>query len=148
MIIDAMKPRTFAFVTTMVILLLAGCGGPPSSSDGRQQLENRIQNQSNGLIKLTSFEKTNGVAQELMGMKFYEMEYSAEIEFLDDCMWGGGGPFGWDGSFQAVRGQPGTGADAFNPTFFGKQKASKGQLRKVTGKFTFQKTEAGWRLAQ
>jgi len=139
---------TKLLIALAMLLAMTGCGGPPSASEGRKQLESRIQSESNGLIRLVSFDKTNGVQQDFNGMKLYEMDYSAEMEFLDNCMWGGGGLLGWDGSFQAVRGQPGTGLDAFNPIYYGKQKANKGQHQKVSGKFMFQKTEQGWRLAQ
>ena len=79
-------------------------------------------------------------------MKLYEMDWTGEIEFLGDCMWGGGGPFGGGGSFNAVPGWPGGGIDAFNPRYFGKQRARKGQRQKIEGKFMFQKTEQGWRV--
>lgn len=86
------------------------------------------------------------MAREYGGIKAYEFDYSAEIEFMDDCMWGGGGPFGWNGSFAANRGQPNGGLDSFNPAYFGKQPAKKGQRQKLCGKFQFEKTERGWRL--
>jgi len=134
------------FFALCAAALLAACSGPPSESDGRSALESKVQAQSNGLIKVASFQKTNGVAREFGGVKAYELDYTAEIEFTDDCMWGGGGPFGWDGSFEAARGQPRGALDSFNPKYFGKQAAKKGQRQKVTGKFAFEKTERGWRL--
>jgi hypothetical protein len=72
------------------------------------------------------------------------MEYTAEIEFLDHCMWGNSSK---NNSFEAVRGEPQGLLGALNPTYFGKQKAIKGQHKKVTGTLTFENTERGWRLA-
>ena len=129
-----------------IVTLLVACSGPPTESDARNALESKIQRQSNGLIKIAAFQKTNGMAREYGGIKAYEFDYVAEIEFTDDCMWGGGGPFGWDGSFEATRGQPHGALDSFNPKYFGKQAANKGQRQKVSGKFAFEKTERGWRL--
>ncbi|MBS1873903.1 MAG: hypothetical protein JSU00_11875 [Acidobacteria bacterium] len=131
----------------LVTIVQSACvGGRPSPSAGSAQLEQQIHNQSNGLIKLVSFDKTNGVDQEMNGVKVYEMDWTAEIEFLGNCMWGAG-PFGGD-SFTAVPGWPGGGLDAFNPRFFGKQRARKGQRQKIEGKFMFQKAEQGWRLVR
>ena len=51
-------------------------------------IEGRIANESEGLIKLVSFEKMKGQSFEAMGVKGYRMEYKAKIEFVDDCVWG------------------------------------------------------------
>jgi len=139
--------RLSALVSSLLsAVALSACGGPPSPSVGRAQVEERIQAQSNGLIRLVSFDKTNGIEQDMNGMKLYEMDWTGEIEFLGDCMWGGGGPFGGGISFNAVPGWPAGGLDAFNPRYFGKQQARKGQRQKIGGKFVFQKTEQGWRV--
>lgn len=135
-------------IALLTALVISGCGGPPSPSDGRKQLEGRIQAQSNGLIRLVSFDKTNGLDRDIGGRKIYEMEYTAEIEFLDNCMWSGGGLLGWDGSFRAVRGERPGGIEAFNPEYLEMPEVRKGQRKKVNGKFTFEKTEQGWRLAK
>ena len=79
----------------------------PSEAQARTKLETKINQESNELIRLVSFDKTDGTAHELMGMKGYEMSYSAEIEFVEDCMWSGGNDLmGWDGSFRADRSLP------------------------------------------
>ena len=99
--------RTRAFLAVALVLTVTGCSGTPSESDGRAKLENQIQQQSNGLISLVSFSKTDGVMHEMMGIKEYEMSYSAEVEFVDNCMWRGGNSLmGWDGTFFAKPGQP------------------------------------------
>jgi len=137
----------------LAVLVLSGCGGPPSSSDGRKQLEIRIQSESNGLIQLVSFDKTNGMEMEMGGMKVYKMEYTAEIECLENCSWGGGGMFGaWDGHFRAIKGSVDTsglnGLMAIASGTQGMTKANKGQRTKVKGDFAFMKTEQGWKLAE
>ena len=87
------------------------------------------------------------------GMKSYKMEYSAEIEFLETCSWGGGGMFGaWDGHFRAIKGSVDTsglnGLMAIASGTNGMTMASKGQRTKVKGEFVFMKTEQGWKIAQ
>jgi hypothetical protein len=126
---------------------LVGCSDTLSQSDARQKLENQIRQQSNGLIKLVSFEKTDGVMHEMMGMKAYEMSYSAEVEFLDDCIWSAGNNLmGWDGSFRAQRSQalPSGALNDFFDASQGLKPAKKGEHFRFTGHLEFEKTERGW----
>ncbi|MEY2571929.1 MAG: hypothetical protein QOJ87_142 [Verrucomicrobiota bacterium] len=131
----------------LAALMLESCSDTPSPSDARQKLANQIQQQSNGLIKLVSFEKTDGVMQEMMGIKAYQMSYTAEVEFLDDCIWTAGNNLvGWDGSFRAQRNQAlSSGAlnDFFNASQ-GLKPAKKGEHFTFTGQMAFEKTERGW----
>ena len=48
---------------------LAGCSGTPSVFQARAKLEGQIQQQSNGLIRLVSFQKTDGAMHDMMGIK-------------------------------------------------------------------------------
>jgi hypothetical protein len=133
-------------IEVLTVLALSGCGGPPSPSDGRKQVETQIQAESNGLIRLVSFDKTNGLDRDLGGRKLYEMEYTAEIEFLDNCIWNSGGERGWNGSFVAILKQPGHEGSfrgSFDPL-----EPSKGEHQRVNGKLKFEKTEQGWRLVK
>lgn len=122
------------------VVILAGCSGPPSESDGRNALEEKIRANSNGLIRLASFQKTNGIAQEIEGMKLYEMEYTADIEFLEDCVWSGT----YRGEARLFYAEP-RGQRKWFGAF---EPASKGQHQRLTGRFSFQKAEKGWRLSQ
>lgn len=133
-------------IEVLTVLALSGCGGPPSPSDGRKQVESQIQAESNGLIRLVSFDKTNGLDRDSGGRKLYEMEYTAEIEFLDNCIWNSGGERGWNGSFVAIPRQPGHEGDWRGP--FDPQEPSKGERQRVNGKLKFEKTEQGWRLVK
>lgn len=134
---------------TIAVAMMCACGAStPSPGDGPHVIEERIKQQSNGLIKLVSFEKTNGQQGELAGVKFYGMEYKAVIEFLDDCMWGSGGPFRGGVSFEAIRGHPRGALDSFSPAYFGKQQVQKGQRVTVSGELAFEKAERCWQLAK
>ena len=125
-----------------VLVLLAGCSGRPSESDARAALEQKIQRQSNGLIQLLSFRETNGVERDLGIIKTYHVAYTAEIQFTEDCGWGGGGFLvGWDGNFYADPPDSLVG-------ILGHFKAGrKGQQEQVSAYLTFLKTQNGWRLA-
>jgi hypothetical protein len=121
---------------------LGGCSGTPSASDARQKLENQIQQESRGLIKLVSFEKTDGAMHEMMGMKGYVMSYTAEIEFLDDCVWSGSDKLSLlSGGFRAQRDPPPAGEQI---DFFIHSEAKKGEHLRFTGQMNFAKTERGW----
>jgi hypothetical protein len=131
------------------LLFVVGCSGPPSASDGRTALDQKIQRESNGLIRLVSFQKTDGVQQEVMGMKVYQMKYTATIEFTDNCYWGNGsGLIGWQGGFTADRPSGGGTLASLMDTSSHYKAGMKGQQEQVSATLTFQKTENGWSLAQ
>jgi hypothetical protein len=143
-----MNINSSSLLVFSIFLGLAGCSDTPSSAAARSKLENQIQQQSGGLIKLISFQKTDGVMHEIMGMKAYEMSYAGEVEFLDDCLWSGGNNLsGWDGSFSAQRGPaaPSGGLRDFFNLSQGRKAAKKGEHFRFTGHMDFQKTERGWR---
>jgi hypothetical protein len=140
--------KTKSLVGMVMSFALAACSDSPSVSDARAKLENRIQQQSNGLIKLVSFDKTDGVMHEMGGVKEYEMSYAAEVEFLDDVMWSGGNNLsGWDGSFFAQRGTPQPPQNVFGRFMDlnqGMKGAKKGEHLKFTGTLVLDRTERGW----
>ena len=72
-------------------------------------------------------------------MKMYQLKYTAEIEFTENCYWGnGGGLVGWGGSFFADRPDPIVGG-------IGHYKAgTKGQRESVSATLVFQKADNGW----
>jgi|ERR1043166_5532311 len=122
--------------------------GRPSESEARAALDQKIRNQSRGLIRLASFQKTNGMEQNFGGMRAYQMDYTADIEFVNDCMWSGGNSLeGWSGDFVAQSGQQSGGLDGFLSLSQGMQQARRGQHQRISGQFHFVKTEQGWRLS-
>ena len=124
------------------ILLLAGCSGPPSESIGQSVLEKRIQAQSNGQIKLTSFKKTNATGDE----NSYQMEFEAEIEFLSTGTWSRGVNGAPDVSFEFSAGQTQQGGMmGFAGSIFGATAVKAGEHTTVKGVLRFAKTEQGWR---
>ncbi len=141
--------RIIPFLALIGALLIAGCSSStPSVTTGRKVIEDRIASESKGLIKLVSFKKTNGQSFEVMGIKGYKMEYEARIEFLADCMWGGGGGPGQVQGMFAAEPSPWKARNESNPAFKGKQQALKNQQPFLTGTLTFEQTEQGWRASK
>ncbi len=123
-----MKSLIFNFV--LAIVFLTACSNPPSIGDARSIVERRIQDGGNGKIKLLSFKKTDGLAQEVMGMKCYTLMYVSEIEFTADCNWKGG--------YSTT--------ERSDQTLFSGNPVRQGERKTINGSFEFVKTENGWRL--
>jgi hypothetical protein len=129
--------NTKSLLAIAVALSLIGCSDKPSEADARAKLEAQIQQQSNGFISLASFQKTDGVMHEFGGMKTYQMNYDADIEFLNDCFWSG---FNDGMSFATHK------MDRIEniPIFVTPKQAKKGEHFRFNGRMDFQKTERGW----
>jgi hypothetical protein len=75
-----------AFCTFIILCpLLLGCSSTPSEGDAKRIIEQQIKDESEGRMKLIYFRKTNAQKREVAAVKFYQLEYEAEIEFQDDC---------------------------------------------------------------
>jgi len=125
---------------------MSGCSSKPSDGDGKQAIQNQINQDSQGRIKLVEFRKTNGQLAEVNAVKVYSLEFEAEIEFTGDCKWItglGGSEMGFRTSqlpnkslgalaqFAADDGMPGT-------------IVKQGQQVKISGVIRFEKKENGW----
>jgi len=62
------------------LLIFIGCSGKPSVSKAKKSLENELKTKYGQSVKLVSFHKTNATQGELLGVKFYRMEYKYKIE--------------------------------------------------------------------
>lgn len=125
-----------AFIFALLVLgFMAGCSMHPSESDAKQILENQIQQNSGGFIKLVSFRKTNGIEKQIDGAEGYELEWTATMEFTADCLWD-------PSNFTAIPPQNIVGA-LLN---LDKQKARGGDKVELSGATAFEKTEKGWRF--
>lgn len=153
-----LPPLALLAVTIFVVCSVIAIGGTyawllsgraPSESSGRAALELKIQRESNGLIRLVAFHKTDGILKDVMGQKLYELHYAAEIKFLDNCYWGSGSSImGWQGDYTADRK---TGPSTMSSLMEGLghyKDGTKGQRERVTASLYFQKTEAGWNLVR
>jgi sulfatase maturation enzyme AslB (radical SAM superfamily) len=126
--------RTILFLSiVMSMCLLMGCG-KPSATDAQKIVNNLIQKQSHGFIKLINIKKTNAQEGEMMGVKLYSLEYEAVIQFIDNCYWA-------ENTFTAQKNNPGPWGGFMTKWF----RASRGQQTVVHGKLNFEKMEKGWR---
>ena len=134
-----------------ICAVFSGCSGPPSASDGRQAIEDRIKRDSGGRIRLVQFRKTNGQLAEVMGVKVYTVEYETEIEFLEACKWNiiafAGAIMDDEVSFRTTKSPDKPLSElaqlaesATNPG----TDVSKGQRFKLMGAIRFEKKEKGW----
>lgn len=146
-----MTPSVQFGIIVFLVTLLVGCSASqPSVGDAEQAVLARIKSESQGRIKLVSFQKTNGQSQKQMGVEMYCLEYAAVIEFTEDCKWVKHVEDLHRG-FKTVRALPPK-ADVFeklmddslNPGVLVK----KGQIEKLSASITFEKTEKGWRVMQ
>jgi hypothetical protein len=108
----------------------------PSETDMKRRVEQQIDINSQGYIRLVDFQKKDGIAKEFGGVKFYEMEWVATLEVTKDCLWN-------TESFEAV--PPPQGMDGILYASSGYQAVNRGQRINFSGKTTFKKTERGWR---
>lgn len=123
-------------------VLSMACSSKPREADGKEEVERQIAHSSRGLIRLVKFAKTNGKQGEVSGVKVYEMQYEAEIEFLGEALWGGAAHLlGGSMTFDA---HPYTGSLADLGAGPGRTVVHKGERRRVNGALTFEKWESGW----
>lgn len=133
--------KKYNLITVLLCFVFYGCSSDPGASEGKRILENQINSQSNGYIKLLNFEKTNGIKLNASGRDVYELEYSALLEFQKEG-WKTSQPFGGFFSDFIVHATKPEGWDAV----LSKSKHyNKGHKVNLTGKMTFEKTENGWR---
>lgn len=138
----------------LFIVALAGCGrSQPSAADGEKVIADKIASQSEGRIKLISFQKTNGQAAEVMGVSIYRLEYSAVIEFMEDGKWLIDDPLGGAGGhagFHTAKFQPKVANGQFTWTNWVSDTQQpgtplkRGQGERIGGVITFEKKENGW----
>jgi type II secretion system protein G len=132
----------------VVLVFRYGISGTPSASDGERAIQARIKAESEGRIKLTKFHKTNAQQGELFGVKLYDLEFEAEIEFTENCKWITG-LMGMQAGFRTSKpaAQQSSGFswnkwidDTQNPGVV----VTNGQRLLLTGVVSFEKKEKGW----
>lgn len=114
----------------LFVFLLSACSSYPSEVNVKEAIENSYKN----LVKVVSFKKINAQKGELAGIKFYEMEYSAVIEYLDDVV-----VTRAMGKTMEIR------KGKRNPYMILEREVKKGTQEKIKGKLTFESTEKGWK---
>lgn len=133
-------------MVTLNFTILISCGlTDDKESKSRNYLEQKVNSDSEGTLKLGSFNKTNGYEQNIMGIEIYVLEWQAEISAQQDIWKGSEGisGYGYWSDFRTMTEEPrqwmmSTPAKQFN----------KGTIVQYTGKCALQKTEQGWRVKE
>jgi hypothetical protein len=128
----------FLFLLIILFFLaftLSGCFSKPNETEVKDLLVQEIKKKSNGLIKVINFKKTNGSEFNKGGLNIYQMEWTADLEFSEDCLWD-------TRTFEAVL-KPKNDMDIW--LHITKRKQKKGDRVSYQGSTTLRKTEKGWR---
>jgi len=145
--LDNVLKTVLLCLVLVTALLLIGCSSVPSSDDAKGIIQERINKESEGRIKLVSFQKTNGQEAELFGVKVYQLNYQGEIEFLEDCKWEKGMAVNLgEVHYRTVKAKPGAKDfwQNWDDQMHGRQIMKKGHKEKISGYVVFEKTEKGW----
>lgn len=128
-----MPKKTWIIILLMLLAVsMSACSSKPSASDAEKVFRNelnRIYEDFPGLLKIVSFEKTNGQQLTGYGAERYRIDFEAEIEYTADCYSTKTDTLGWISKNKA----------------WGHQPIKKGHRVKEKGAFSFEKTEKGWR---
>lgn len=75
-----------AGVLWTVVVVLPACDGPglPDPATAEQILHAQIFGPKDASFQISGFRKTNGQASEMNGIKFYALDFSADINVLED----------------------------------------------------------------
>ncbi len=117
--------------------------GKPSAGMARDILRQRIEEQGKGNVRLVSFEKVNAVEGVVLGQTLYELQYEAEIEFLETGSWLQGAMGTKRFEFSKER-YGGSFSSQVAASLDGAVAVKQGQHEKLRGTLQFKKTERGW----
>jgi hypothetical protein len=137
-------PRQSLRATAIVLLTIlgagtAGCTGSPLTV-ARLTYEQDVSRASQGMLRVVSFEKTNGISQNMYGQRLYELDFRAVVEFVQPGWTNSGAMFTLESPYHVYNQQP-TGWDAWGNDF---QYHEAGARISFTGTMTLLKKENGW----
>jgi hypothetical protein len=137
-------PRQSLRVNAVVLLTIlgagaAGCTGGPLAV-ARSTYEQDVTRASQGKLRVVSFEKINGVSQNMYGQRLYELDYRAVVEFAQPGWTNSGAMFTLESPYSVYDQQP-TGWDAWGNDF---KYHEAGARITFTGTMTLLKKENGW----
>ncbi len=81
------RMRTAFLLPVLWVAVSSSPGSAQSRPDvraGRAALEQSVTERSNGVMRVTSFTKTDGQAGEVQGVKTYKMFFRAVVRFVED----------------------------------------------------------------
>jgi hypothetical protein len=79
-------------ITTLILTGACSIGGLANETtitetDAKQYLVNLVEHNSNGALALIAFEKTDGQASEFSGIKRYEIQGTAALQYVHPFLW-------------------------------------------------------------
>lgn len=146
------KHLDMKLISALILLLIASvpvfAAEPPEENQGIIAIEEKIRKQSQGLLGLLTFEKTNGQKAIVNGVELYTMECQVRVTANADCAMTDYSPRGWGGSFAAVPAKKTADQlEKFNPfgaSYAGNNQVAKGAMQIFKVELKFDLTERGW----
>jgi hypothetical protein len=128
-----------AICLTLALALFGGCDSKPTDADGENALQQHVVQNWGGLMEVAKFNKTDGQSSEANGIKTYRLDFDGELKILKSCTYGETG-----GTLSAMSGS----ADTLDPAqgAGGLTAAYPGDVIKIRGHLSFQRTESAWKL--
>jgi len=139
-----MTRHILLIIALVSFTLLNSCGiTDDREAKAKEYLQQKISDQSGNALKLENFTKTNGVEQDVMGMKMYVLEWTIQTS-VQNNVWKAGNPMpgmGFWSDFKTLTKRP------ENEYLLGKDgpHLAVGTNIRFTGNCKLQKTEQGWR---
>lgn len=145
-----MNPLPYIIYALLVVSSSVFAADTPTEKQGAHAMALKIANESNGLLGLVKFTKTNGQKSVVNGVSIYTMECTVEVVAKQNCALTGfqfGG--GWNGSFSALQAQNNASSlDVFNPSgaaYGTNRQLAQGAHLTFNTNIVFDLTERGWR---
>jgi hypothetical protein len=138
-----MQKSILTIVIGLILAMIHSCGIMDNKeSKVHDFFEQKVSSESQGTMKLNNLKKTNGYDQEVMGMKMYILEWSADISVKNEIWKVGNNLEGYWNNFSVTLAKPGfwdAYASVNMPKHFGI-----GASIVLKGESTLHKTEKGW----
>jgi hypothetical protein len=136
---------------------LVACGrSKPSNSDAKEALRKVLSENSDGLISLKSFSASNGrFLWKIKGLipfdvgesdDFYGLDFSADIQFGDDCVYGVRKKLYENGLLLARRATAQSDLREMGVSEI--RRAARGDVTKISGDMQFDKGSYDWKLTR
>lgn len=142
-----MKKLFFISLVTFVLSSINSCSFIDNKESKVQDyLQDKVVSESQGAIKLENLKKINGYKQDVLGMKMYVIEWSANILVQKEIWKVGNNIEGYWQSFSVTVEEPdflNAYANVNAPMHLGT-----GALINITGEAQLHKTEQGWRVEE
>lgn len=140
-----MKPF---FVVLSYALIFSACSSTStdnSTAISKNDFEQKVTSQSNNVLSVSDFQKTNGFDKEVFGQKFYILQWTAHVKVQSHVWRYGDMVEGFWNSFKVSDEAPGN-SNMTNGFAIPKEYQAGDELE-FQGEYGLQKTENGWQVA-